>query len=77
LASVLWRPEQIADGTVLADLASVHHRHSVAHLGDDAEIVGDEYQCDATLLLDVLQDFEVLGLDRDIEVGRWSSARPR
>src|SRR6266436_3786879 len=67
---VLRRPEQIADRTVLDDLAGVHHRHFVAHLGDDAEIVGDENQRDAAFLLDVLQDLEVLGLDGDVEIGR-------
>ena len=27
---------------LLDDLAGVHHRDPVAHLGDDAEVVGDE-----------------------------------
>ena len=51
---VFRRPEEIADRAVLDYLAGVHHGHLVAHLGDDAEIVGDENQRDTALLLDVL-----------------------
>ena len=34
--------EQRADRRLLDDLAGVHHQHLVGHLGDDAEIVGDD-----------------------------------
>src|SRR5215469_328891 len=34
------RAEQIAHRTLFDNLAGIHHRHLVAHPGDDAEIVG-------------------------------------
>ena len=47
----------------------IHHRELVAHLGDDAEIVGDEDQSEAMLALQVAQQVQVLRLDRQIEAG--------
>ena len=66
---MLRRVEQVAHRAHLDDPAGVHHRQRVAHLGDDAEVVGDEDQRHAGLLLDVLEQVEILGLDGDIEVG--------
>ena len=39
-----WRRivEQAGDVALLDDLAGVHHRHPVAHLGDHAEVMGDQ-----------------------------------
>src|SRR5262245_55561647 len=50
------------------DLAGVHHRDPVAHRGDDAEVVRDEDQRDAGRPLEVLQQIQILELDRDVEV---------
>ena len=36
-----WR-KSVRDVGLLDDLARVHDRHAIAHLGDDAEVVGDE-----------------------------------
>ena len=47
----------------------IHHRELVAHLGDDAEIVGDEDQGEAVLPLQVAQQLQVLRLDRQVEAG--------
>src|SRR5215813_6864634 len=62
--------EELAHGRLLHDLARVHDGHPVAHLRDDAEVVRDEDQGDAGLALDVLQEVQILRLDRDVEVGR-------
>jgi hypothetical protein len=36
------RVENAAHGRDLGDAARVEHQHPVGHLGDDAEIVGDQ-----------------------------------
>src|SRR5215469_18208001 len=52
---MLRRLEQVAHGALLDDLARVHDGHFVAHLRDYPEIVRDEDQRDAALLLNLLQ----------------------
>src|SRR5262249_38320323 len=61
--------EEAAHRLHLHDLARVHHADPVAHLGDDAEVVCDEDQRDAGRALEILQEIQVLQLDRDVEVG--------
>ena len=51
------------------DVARVHHRHVVARLGDDAEVVRDEEDRHAVLALELEQEREDLILDRDVERG--------
>ena len=58
------------DVGVLDDLAGVHDRHAVAHLGDDAQVVGDEHDRGAGLVAQVAHQVEDLGLDRHVEGGR-------
>ena len=53
--------------TMLDDLAEVHDRDPVAHVADDAEVVGDEDVGQPVPLLQVLQEVEHLRLDRDVE----------
>ena len=36
--------QDLVDGALLHDLAGVHDDHVVDHLGDDAEVVGDQHQ---------------------------------
>ena len=60
--SVLRRPD-------LDDLAEVHHRDPVGDLADDGQVVGDEHVGQAELVLEVLQQVDDLGLDRDVERG--------
>ena len=52
------------------DLAGIHDHDPVAHLGHDAEIVGDQQHRHAELLLQPAQEFENLRLDRHIECRR-------
>ena len=67
---VLRLAEQRRDVGLLDDLAGVHDRHPVAHLGDDAEVVGDEDDRGAGLVAQVAHQVEDLGLDRHVERGR-------
>lgn len=49
---------------------AIHHQHGVAHLGDDAQIVGDENDRQAEFFAAGCQQFENLGLNHHIESGR-------
>ena len=51
----------------LDDLAEIHHRDAVGHVLDDGEVVADEQERQAELLLQVLQQVDDLRLDRDVE----------
>src|SRR3954447_2156888 len=51
----------------LDDLAEVHHRDLGAEVPHDREVVGDEQERDAELLLDALEQVDHLGLDRHVE----------
>src|SRR3954447_3783106 len=51
----------------LDDLAQVHHGHAVAHVPDDGQVVRDEDDREAELALEVAEEVEDLGLDRDVE----------
>ncbi len=53
----------------LDDLAGVHHRHPVASLGDDAQVVGDQQQGGAVVGAQVVEDPDDLRLDQDVERG--------
>ena len=65
--------EQVAHGAVLDDLPGIHYGHLVAHLGDDAEIVGDEDQRDATLLGEGENVVEATSISRlyRVRVDQW------
>src|SRR5262249_5121659 len=54
--------EQATHRLHLHDPAGVHHRHPVAHLGHDAEVVRDEDQRDAGRTLKILQQIQLLEL---------------
>ena len=47
--------------------ADIHDRHSVRDVTDDREIVGNEQEGQAVLLLQVLQEVDGLRLDADVE----------
>ena len=51
-------------------LALEHHEHVVGDLGDHAQVVRDEDDRHAALVAELAEDFEDLGLDRDVERGR-------
>ena len=61
--------EQRAGVGLLDDLTGVHHRHPVGHLGHDPEVVGDEDDAHAEIGLELPDELEDLGLDRDVEGG--------
>ena len=65
------RVERIAEQRrhvgLLDDLAGVHDRHPVAHLGDDAQVVGDQHDGRAGLVAQVAHEVEDLRLDRHVE----------
>ena len=54
---------------LLDDLGGVHDRDLVGHFGDHPEVVGDEPDRHADLLLEAAEDVEDLGLDRHVERG--------
>ena len=47
--------------------AEIHHRDRIGHLGDDAEVMGDQHQGHADIVLQLPEQIENLGLDRHIE----------
>ena len=53
----------------LHDLAEVHHRHPVADVAHDREVVRDEKERQLELLLQVLHQVDDLRLDGDVERG--------
>ena len=61
------RAEEIPNRGHLDDLPQVHDRHPVAHVLDDGEVVGDEEVGEAELALQVLEEVDDLGLDRDVQ----------
>src|SRR5215831_19621033 len=66
---VLGGIEKVSDCTHLHDPAGIHDRHAVAHPGDDAEVMRDKNQCHAGLFLDILEQVQILSLNRDVEIG--------
>jgi hypothetical protein len=66
---MLRRPEESAALRQLDDLSGVHHRDPVRHLCHDGQVVRDEEQRHAALLLQLEQQLEDLRLDRDVERG--------
>ena len=61
------RSEDVLDGARLDDVSRVHHEDAVAHLGHDPQVVRDQDDRGLGLLLDALEDFEDLRLDRHVE----------
>ena len=59
--------EQRVDVAALDRPTGVHHLHPVDDAGDDTEIVGDEHDRRAQLVLDALHDLEDLRLHRHVE----------
>jgi hypothetical protein len=59
--------EQRIHVALLDDLAAAHHDHAVADVGDDAEVVRDDEQRHAVLLLQARTPAEHLGLHGHVE----------
>ena len=64
---VLLVAEQLAPVGQLGDPTEVHDRHPVADVLDDAHVVGHEDVGQAELTLELVEQVEDLGLDRDVE----------
>src|SRR3954463_10001294 len=64
----------------LDDAPQIHHSDAVTDMGNDGEIVRDEQIGEAVLALQVDQQIDYLGLDRDIErryrLPAYDQARP-
>ena len=63
--------ENLVDRTGLEHLTCVHHDDLVCHACNDAEIVRDQYQRHACLLLQIGDEIENLSLNRYIQRGCW------
>ena len=64
---MLRRAEERVGLRQLDDLPDVHHGHAVADVLDDAQVVRDEQVGQAELRLQIQQQVQDLGLDRDVE----------
>ena len=64
---MLRRGEQRAPVRQLDDLAEIHHRHAMRHVLDDGEVVADEQQRQAELVLQIDQQVDDLRLHRHVE----------
>ena len=50
---------------------AIHHNHSFGDLSHDPQVVRNEHDCGPEFLLNLLNQFENLRLNRHIERGRW------
>src|SRR5947209_5602568 len=66
--------EEVVDAGFLDLLARIHHDHPLRGLRDDAEVMGDQDQPGAELLLQLEDQRENLRLDGDVERVVGSSA---
>ncbi len=64
---MLRRVEDLVDRAALDGAAEIHDDDVVRHFGDDAHVVGDEDDGEATLLLQPAQEVEDLRLSGDVE----------
>ena len=66
----IWVPRSLKECLArsgLHNLAGIHHRNPVRHLGDDPKIVRNEQQGHPALALKLTQHVEHLGLNRHVE----------
>ncbi len=64
---MLGSPQHLLLRTPLHTAPAVHHQHVVRDVGDDAEVVGDEDDRGAGLLLELLEQVHDLGLHGDVQ----------
>ena len=62
-----WHGEDLVDGPILHDAACEHHRHIVAILGHDAQVVGDDDDADLLGLRQMAQQIHDLRLHRHVQ----------
>jgi hypothetical protein len=63
------RLEDLPPAALLHHLAEEHHQHPVAHMLDHAQVVADHDVGEAELFLQIEQQVDDLGADRDVEGG--------
>jgi hypothetical protein len=51
-----WVIEDVSNTAVLNYATGIHHCNPITHLGDDAEVVGDENYRKVRIFLDVFQE---------------------
>src|SRR3981081_1421046 len=59
--------EDFLPAALLDDAAEIHHGDPVAHMLDHAEIVADHDVSEPHLVLEIEQEIDDLGADRDVE----------
>jgi hypothetical protein len=64
---VLRLIENLINRAIFDDLAGIHDRDIIGHVGNDTEVVGDENNRKIQLLLQVVDQVKDLGLDRDVQ----------
>src|SRR5882724_3667313 len=64
-------PEQLGLVRDLDDASEIHHGDAMADMRYDREIMRDEQIGEAMLALQIDQEIDHLGLDRDVERGHW------
>ena len=67
---VLRVEEHFVGHADLYDLAAVHHRHPVRHVGNDAQVVGDVNDGHVLLFLQAADQVQDLGLNGHVKSGR-------
>ncbi|MEK9833389.1 MAG: hypothetical protein VW453_12440 [Rhodospirillaceae bacterium] len=60
----------VLDASALHHLAAEHDHHFLGDVGDDAQVMDDHEDGHVEFGLEVLDEFQNLGLDRDVERGR-------
>ena len=59
--------EQLRGSGPLGDAAGIHHRHPIAGLRDDAEVMGDQQDAHGEFAPQIEQQLEDLVLDGDVQ----------
>src|SRR5262249_647732 len=63
------RIEDLRDRSRFDDPPAIHYPQLITYFGDDAEIMSNEDQGEVVLPLQVTEQVEILGLDRQVEAG--------
>jgi hypothetical protein len=62
-----WRGQDLLRGAELDDLSEVHDRYAIGHRPRDPEIVGDQYEGEPQLVLELGERPQDLAPDRRVE----------
>ena len=64
-----WVVKYVSYRTLFHKTTGIHYRHAVTHSGYYSEVVGDEYDAQASLRLYVLEQAKILQLDGNVKGG--------